>query len=590
MDPLGGPRLRLGPLLAAAVGLLALFWHPGPFSNDDVGQAAGLYFLSHGSLAVTNDLPPGFDAHLQGAFRHFSIPERDGVEAPPFDSTLLNVLALPPLFLLKGLEAVLGYHGAVGLVQAAVVGGGLWGALALLGKPWHTRLRWSGLLAAGLALGSFAREPSGVPAEPLLEFAALQAVNMAAMAVAAVLMFDLLRRRMPEPSALAAAGLFLVATPAFFWGLGAKDHGLAIAAVPVALWCYRDGHRSDLLHTFAAFAVCGLLVWHHFRLGVFLLATLGLLALPAVRLGVAGLAARAAAGALGLLPGLALDGWQRLLHQGLRLRGDWGDFGTPVPGAEGPAGTFGLNVPDQVKYGRLSHSVLADPEGVLYTLRQTWAWSDWMELGAALSFLCIFPLLAACAVTLSRKPLRRGLPLPVLVACVAYPVLYFGVAGRYLLRQGYGFDVRYAASLWPLLVLLAAPALDALWRSMGLRRFLERATAVGVPFLALTLALVLVLRALYGTFTPQGNLFDETLFMRYGGLAVGVALVGVWPLAARWPQAGTALGWLAPAAAGLAAQFQLFLQLALARTDETGPMVAWPLELPYQGALWMIYP
>lgn len=552
----------------AALAVLMLFWHPGVFINDEVAQVAGLHALRHGELGLDGDLPSGYDPLLNWGFRHSGIPQPGAPRTAPIDSTMLNILSLPWSFALEGTAVVLGYDPALALWQGAVVAAATW---AILGRtrwgesPW--RWRMAALPGAVLLLGSAVRNAQ-FATEPFLELAAIELTTMVLGAFAATLVFDLLKGDWSPRVAAFAAGALLMATPAFFWWLGNKDTGLSIALAVIAAWCYREGHRSSPLNTLLAFAVAGLAAWSHFQLGAILVASLGLMALPAVRLGVAGFAQRAVAGAFGLALGLWPYFVQGFLHSRLGFAGKISD----------------------ASQGALASSVFADPSRALEAMARILVWSDWVHTGFSLPFLAIFPLLPLAFIRARKRPASNAWRVA-LWGCV-YAALLLAIGGSHLTRHGPGYDMRYVATLWPAIALWTAPLLCMVVEKAGMAWVARTAGVVAACALAFTLAFVGIALTFTPTITRFGNLYDQIVVMRYAGIALGVALayVGIlWSMnAERWQRA---LNFGVAAALGLAIQFQAYLQWGLARNwRSSAPFVAWPMEFIRTVVDFLIFP
>ncbi|MHB1261279.1 MAG: hypothetical protein ACYC2H_06140 [Thermoplasmatota archaeon] len=552
----------------AALAVLMLFWHPGVFINDEVAQVAGLHALRHGKLGLEGDLAPGYDPLLRWGFRHQGIPEPGEPAAAPIDSTMLNVLSLPGSFALEGTAVVLGYDPALALWQGLVVAAAVW---AVLGRtkwgtsPWRWRI--AALPGVLLLLGSAVRNAQ-FATEPFLELASIELTTMVLGAFAATLLFDLLKQGRDVRVAAFAAGALLIATPAFFWWLGNKDTGLSIALAVIAAWCYREGHRSSPLNTMLAFAVAGLAAWSHFQLGMLLVASLGVMALPTVTLGVAGFAKRASAGAFGLALGLWPYFVQGLLHDRFGYAGKLSD----------------------ASQGALGSSVFADPIAVAEALARVLVWSDWLQTGFSLPLLATFPLLPLALFRARRAPHSNARTVG--TWGLVYAVLLVAIGGSHLTKHGPGYDMRFLATVWPAVVVWTAPILCNVVDRASLGWVAKVSGLVAVSAFSMTLAFLGVAFTFAPTITRFGNLYDQVVVMRYAGMALGIALayVGVlWAMHAdRWQRL---LNIGVAAALGLSIQFQLFLQWGLSRNwRSSAPFVAWPMELMRQLVEFLIFP
>jgi hypothetical protein len=579
MDP--PPTERRVPLPAVfwtAVGVLAVLFQPNLFLNDEVPQTAGLDALAHGHLWVGKP-PAGYDPFLSGIYHYEGIPTQEGFRSPPVGSTLLNVLALPVLGVLHGLSAAVGVRWAMGLALGGLAALAAWHGLGLLSRPPPRtgRAAWSTMAFAAF-IPLLAAPP--LPAEPYLEIAALHLVGMAATALAATFLFDLFRGFLPETPALVAAATFLVATPALFWGLNAKYHALAMSLAALALWCYRDGARTPPLRTLAAFAVAGLAWWNKPALGAVLLASLGLVALPALRLGWRGAASRAMAGAAGL----AFAAAPEFLFRRLTAAINWG----PPPQGTIQPGPLVLNPVAAVQATSASTpsaSLFLDPAGAANGIWQTLVWTRWQDVGVALSFLCAAPFVVVGAAALVRRFLRRGLPMASVAMAALYGAILLAAAGHYLLAIGAGYDMRHAATLWPFAVLLCAPGVGGLLQRRGTAWAMQWAGVAAI--LAVALAVVLNLLAHHAGFalTPQHAYFDQTLVARWAGLAVGLALLVAL---VRFPGSlGQDL--LLAASLGLAASLQVLVKLAIVTPEGEAPFAAWPTALLSQVLRWLLF-
>jgi hypothetical protein len=576
-------RVRLLPLFLALFAALALFWQPGMLIQDEVAQAAGLASLADGHYWVGN-LPSPYGGSV---FQHWGVPH-GSQHLAPIGSSLLDVVALPFFLLLHALAGNGSIWPALALVQGIVVGCGAWGACTLVPR-WRQLARQLGLLAGALAVAAGVVRDPVVSAHPYLEFAALELVNMAAAAAGAVLIFDLVRRTFGPRTAVASMLLYLFATPAYFWSHSNKYHALGMLLTVAAAWAYRDGFRTPPRRTAVAALFAGLAIWNFLPFGLLLLATLVLLALPAVRLGWRGCASRWGAGVavltLGAIPivlersilghsGLA-DQFLPQLQPGGGL--DW----------SGLSYLFDPNSPT----GWLAHTVFTDPAGVASSAWATLFWPDLHRAPFALGFVSTAPWLAVVALVVARRAWRSRIPRPWLWWAAVSSLLLFFVMGILLEAPGGVFDMRYAANLWPFAVLLAAPGIDALLIFRPWPWWLA-AVSYTTAFILATAILVLFLghaAAGHNLFSP-GFYLEGTATFRWGGLALAVlCAAAAW----RHPAAMSWRAWTMAAAAGAALALQLFLALSIGKwespPDLWAPFVSAPVQWLHDCLMWMLY-
>lgn len=595
--PGGGPGWLT--VFAVTLGLLALLWQPGFYINDEYTQAAGLYALYDGHLLIESDLPQGYRDLERGAAGHGGLPKPGGDARVPVGSTMLNALALPVRHGLGESADAVGVMPALGATAAALVAVGAWAALRQWRPEMDAWTRRNHSVAAGAVLLAGAiLHPRDLPASPFLEIASIQLVTMVTAAFSAALMHDLLRRHMAPSTALMLAALYLFGTPALFWSLNIKYHGLTMALVVMAVWCYRDGHRTPPLRTAAAFGAAGIAVWNHAPNGGLLVGSMGLVALPAVLLGLKPLAQRAAAGAGGLAVGLVpetLSRW-RNASEG---RGERYVNIQPTPDAQPPPGQkVQETVEREVEAGRLSQTVLDDPGGVWEAFVESVFWTDWWTSGVALSVLSAAPFVVLGVWTLVRRDWRRRLPAPLVAWPLVFGAAMYGLMGHRLLVIGAGYDIRYISAWWPFLVLLAAPALAGVaerWRAAAV------AKAVGLAVLVLAVVHMvptLLVHHVSGWYVNKGYSFEAVAFSRYAGLAAAIALALFWASRPAWRRRGPLDDWrlgrdaLVALAVALGLYFQAVLVLGPGKSPSptyAGPFVAWPTDLVARFVEWMLF-
>jgi hypothetical protein len=580
---------------------LVLLLQPGLYMNDEQSQAAGLWTLSQGHWYVHGELPPGYEESRGSLWFHFGLPAADGPPRAPVGSNMLNVLALPLRLGLGAVADVVGATMAVTLAAAVVIGLG-----ARAAASYHARQAinqdWLGGVAGGLVLLGGWLMPEARYVSPYLEIASLQLVTAAFTAFSVVLLYDVLGRYLDPRQAVLGCALYLVATPALFWSLNIKYHGMALALAVVALWCYQEGPRSAPLRTALAFAVAGLALWNHTPSGVLLLGMLGILSLGAAwpllrsrglaeaRIAAAGLAKRAGAGALGLAVGLVPEFLNRLRDARADLPTRYVNIqpGKPVPG-----GVEGV-VQAQVERGYLRGSVFNDPGWAWDALKETMVWTQWMHSGVALSALSLAPFVILAFLMWVQPAGWRRIPVVLQLYAILAFVLTFALIGGRLLNIGAGFDIRYAALLWPFLLLSAvAPVADVATR-MGWRPFLERTGTLALLILLGVGLFNFVYHVANGVeFVPKGYAFEFVWFHRYVGLLVAL-LLGVLA-AARWrgehihPVLGQLYAWSVVAAVALAASFQVLVQLGPARGPGDGSFVVLPVDYVARFVEWLYY-
>ncbi len=567
-------------------GSLLLLWQPTFFLNDELAQALGLRTLAGGSM-VTEFVPLSYQGYFGSLFGQYSLQDVLYGDVVLAGSWMENILALPVRFLLAGLSAPFGLGAALGLVAGAGIGAAAWVLTRRRMRP--ERATWLGLgIAAVLALGA----PRQV-ASQFLDVAALQLVTFAATAFAAALWWHMLRPQGPRLAWFGAL-LLVAGTPMMFWAFQIKYHGLALALSSMAIWCYREGASTPPLRTLAAAGVVGLAVWNHQPSGLFLGAALLVAALPAVRH--PGFWAKAGAGGGGVLFGIVpwwLQGWAT--RKSLRIAAAEGTSGA-VGASGGPSSEFlpgATYAGDSVVYGGfLDHAVWNDPLGALGALWQTYVWTDWFQVGAALSVLPWAPWTILAVVTLARCDLRARVPLwPAAVfIALAMPL----VVGERLLDMGAGFDMRHAVTVWPWLVLLSWPALAHLLRARPTRWWTEQAVVAAVVGMSLLLLVNLLWHKSTGLdLVQKGFSFEGTWLHRTAGITLAAALTAAMAAVrwrgSRWSNArDRVLAW----SLASSLTFGTWLRLAAAAPEfehQSAPFVVWPTRILAAALRWMGY-
>lgn len=564
---------RLGLLVLCA---LLLVWRPGVLLDDEIAQAASLTSMADGHLAL-RDLPAGYDPVRNTTVGHWNLPAAGGPAQGPVASTMLSALALPVLLALRALAAAVGVQLAIALACATA-----WAVLA-----WRERrgLLW---LVPPAFLATPLLWPQAPPASPALEVASLQLVSLAAHAATAALLWRLLEGRATPGVRLGLVLTYAFATPMAFWALSAKYHALAGLLLVLALWLYRDGARASVPRTFAAFLVAGLACWNELVLGGFLAVGLGVVALRGLRQPPSHWLPRAAAAAAGFALGFAA-----FLLQQARLRGEGVAPQFPVflthahaahaTGAVGAA-PLGLHSADAlVQQGYLSHTLLADPLGGLSAIAQSLVWTRLGDVDPSFSFLSVAPFAALALAALLHRAWRRAIPGDLRLFAAAYAAVLLFFMGDFLLEPGGGYDIRYAATFWPLLALLAAPAAQALFGDAALRAAAKAAAGGAASLLPLAVVPTWALhQAVLGYWSDYNYASEHLVLFRYGGLAVAFAILASLAWARAWSRP------LVVAGIALAVGLQVLLQLSTGRVHEpsvTLPGVFAPFEALHR-AVW----
>ncbi len=533
----------------------AILWQPAFYINDEVPQALGLRALADGHFAVNGDtVPDGYRA-IEGVIRHDAVPASGADWQAPTGSNLLNTLALPVHLVLEPAARAIGVMPALAILAGLAVGA------AVLRLPGVDRRL--GYAAGGLVfLMGFAHRSLAI--DPFVQIASLQVVNAVANAFGAALLYDVLTRHTTPKVAGITTALYAFGTPTLFWTMNIKYHGLAIALCAITLWCYEAGHRSGPLRTGLAFAVAGLGIANHLPSGIVVLASLGLMALPAVTLGLRPLAQRAGAGVAGLALGLLPEATFRLRHVEARLGQRYAEVGPSAPGVS-------EQLAAQNEGGYLHWAIWNRPGEALDALFQNWVWTDWMTVSHALPVVVLAPAIVAV------PWLWRRLDSPVKTWFLAHVAVMTVFVGAGILYGGPGFDLRHAVTLWPfigvLLVLPVGVAVDH-WKVAW-----DSAKALPPAYLlAVALPLLVARKAMDDLVFGKPPAYEFLEPARYFGAALA-GMVALFATAQRWkawwPAAlGAALAW--------GPLFQIMLQFAFARNpypEIVGPYVVWPMGL-----------
>lgn len=556
---------------AVAFGILALFLHPGVYINDELAQALGLHFLGTGELLVDgDDIPSGYQPIFEEHFRHWSIPRPGQAPMPPAASPMLSLLALPVLAVLELLGAIATTRAALAIAGAVAVGWGAWSGFRWAGRPVPKWLFPA--LAAGYLPTLWGPK---LPASPYLEFAALHMVSMAAIALATALLVDILASRFGLRTALITGALFLVGTPAMFWGLNAKYHALAIGLVAAAFWTYQDGSKTRPARTFLTYAIVGLALFNYLPIGGFLALTVGLVSLGAVRLGFVEAGKRAGAAIAGLAVGLAPE----VLYRWAVAQKTTVQYIVGV--GQGPESDAGL-LAQLFTESRvlLKYSIPADAPAGLFSLLRALAWTRWQD-GPTLAFAALAPWAIVGALALPFLPaVRRRLGGPLVALALLHISIVFFFLGTALLGTP-GYDPRYAATAWPALALLGAPLVHRLDHHLPVATVVRPTGLLVLALFWLALVLNMVIHALGMSLTPQLATFDELLIVRLTGTVCAVGLAG-----ALLVRPGTAPTWFAIGAWNSIA-VQVLLQLTFANHAGQAPFAMWPLDLAARLVHWM---
>lgn len=243
------PGRALSVFLAALLLMLGLL-SVGNFLTDGAIHATWLHNLvRHGSLEIVH-VPEHYSVH--GELLHADGQVYQGVR-----SRGLGYLSAPAWLVLGGLSLV-GLAWSLPAVWAGLL-------FAWMRVEPTARKRVSRRAAAGLAVGVFAA--NAALADPIDfalwgEMLAVQATNAVAVALATAAVYRLARHRFRSEDAGLVAAALLVVGPVAFWGIGAKDHAVAVAGTAVALAGLYGYHRTGTRwHRPATYGVLALTVW-----------------------------------------------------------------------------------------------------------------------------------------------------------------------------------------------------------------------------------------------------------------------------------------------------------------------------------------
>lgn len=550
------PPIRPLPLFFALLGVLVLFWQPGIIFQDETAQAAGLRSLSEGHYLV-HDLPAGYDVPY---FGHWAILNHQGQYLAPVGSTPLNLLALPVFFILKTLAGNGSIWSAFGFVQSILLGTGV-AAIAHLSPRWRHVAPGAGIVVGTVCWAASGFREVQLTLAPYLEFAALEITNMVLAAAGAVLLFHVANRHVGQRAALAACLLYLFATPAFLWAEAAKYHALGMALMVSLAWAYERGGQTSPKRTALACAICLLLAWTYFPFGVVALVTFALLSLSAWRLGFMPAVQRwgSAAGVL-VLAGISF--WLMRL-----LQGHVGEQFLPqVSGGRIDFADVALQFDPGNSGGWIGHSVFADPMGTMRAFWHLVFWADSQQSGQPLALLQATPWAFATVAVLAKKQWRQLMPTAWRWGLCIYLLLLIALLGETLVQPGGSYDMRYAAYLWPLIVLVSLPliaSMQALWSSVQWR---SAVGAFALLFGITALATSLVGHLLVGHAFAGGYGLDHIAMFRVLGL-FGVVLTG-WTLFA--PQKPSRTPWVVSIVIGFSLAYVITVQITTAKISGAG--------------------
>lgn len=571
-----------------SLAFLVVWWHPGVYNNDEVLQATAMTAFADGELVVCGPLDAGYEPFASGLFRHSALP-RDGQCTGWIANVPMMVAAMPLLYALRFLAAGFGIMGALGLVAGAVIGGAVAAELRL-----RRRIDWAQWgIFAGLAVFVVAwPRDAGFQATPILEMASQQLAGMAAVAAGGVLLWDLARRIWGRDAGWVALGVFLVASPAFFWAGNLKYHGFAMAGIAWAMHAlWRAWHGSGTAAepgagddyskqapassgprwrwtsprgSAWAWAEAGLGTgigfWNHGPTGLTMMAgfaVIGLWALLTTRwwvlLGIPGFL-------VGVLPDFALRWWYR--NNLVRPR----YFQGSTTG-ESIGGGVRESAVDQVE----RTSYLDAPMEYLSTMWDVFVWTPYLTTGTALAVLAMAPWLALA--------MRRWRPHPLVVWGLVVVATTLIGGGRRLLDIGAGIDHRYVSALWPILAMAAMPAIMRLWAGRVRYRLRWAATWTGIAALWTTLLTAVLMTASGGSILFRGFAYDLTFIHRFGGPVLFMAVALGWLLRRRLP--AKMLPHIATVPLVFAASMWVTIGLAGEMHSQrlSTPFVVWPVDL-----------
>jgi hypothetical protein len=354
-----------------------------------------------------------------------------------------------------------------------------------------------------------------------MELSALMLVSMAATALGAVFVYDLLHKLRPGKGALVVTLLYLFATPVLFWATSSKYTALSTALSALVLWTYQDGGRTAPWRTGLAFLLCGLAVWNQPPVGLILLATAGGVALGALRLGWKPAALRILAGAVGLAVGLAPYVLQRILEAKYGLQSQY------FPGLAPFVGSASAGLGDRLagESTNLGTSIFRDPLGVFDSTWQTTFWSGGAKYAPALAFLSVAPFFALAVLVLLKPKWIKQVPLRFLAFAGLYALFMFALEGRRLQDVGAGYDMRHSAMWWPMLLPLLLPLVSD-WTDGRGAAWLRKWTPVStVAALGLALVATLIVHEVDGAYNRLGREYESLFFFRWIGPVVGLLLL-----------------------------------------------------------------
>lgn len=373
LEAIGGLLLFLGALV-----FFGLWWRLDIFMTDSGTLVNGLGALAEGHLNVS--------VPVRGDLASPGMHEVDGLVVARNYGQI--VLALPFLFLLRGVSLVANLH--VALVAA-------WHLLALafvvgVGRTLG-RERLAAMGGSAVVLVSFLGNL--LLARQLPEYApyvaSLQLLTLLAAAASAVVCYRLVAALHDRRVGLFAGSALVLATPLAFWSAAPKRHVFTGLAVFVVLWAFQRSRATaadgdpvlglvsrPTAYRSLAYATVGLYAWIHAGEALFMLGALALVdLLTAPRNDARALLTVGAVFGLSLLP---------MLVTNLAISGDpltpprllpafTPDGGTVRPGTAevftggGTDGTGGLGILARVRdlaIGGVA-SLLGDPDRVYHT-------------------------------------------------------------------------------------------------------------------------------------------------------------------------------------------------------------------------------
>jgi len=238
----------------ASLSIMMLLWRFQISITDNITHVNGLAALTDGHLYVTD--PVYGDSLASSGMRQ--------VNGRAYPETIgLLVVALPVLFALRAVTAVMDLHVAVAAAWSLILIGTIMTGSRLLGREGAGRV-----VAAGLALGCFLGSLALVePAK--VDHLALPALQLTALLLAgviAVLLYRLTRQAYDRRVGLAAGLTTGLATPTLLWATIPKRHvPVAALAVCSVYLLYRsrtaDSTTSYRRLRLLAYAPVGLSAW-----------------------------------------------------------------------------------------------------------------------------------------------------------------------------------------------------------------------------------------------------------------------------------------------------------------------------------------